>query len=466
MATPLFKPKAKPAATPLPQPTSVAPATASTPAGAMTLDQAVAFAMQHNTAVLQARAQAFAAGSQLARTRGLELPNVSANAQSIMQRQSNNSGSFAQFNLSPSANFSQNTAQLQSSTNLVNVTTSLEARQAKRSYDAALQNLRLTQEQTKLNVENSYYTLVQDADLVALAQYDERYQRRLREIADANFRAGKVAGIDRLKAQVQLTSSEQRLASAQADAEDARDNLAQTIGTEPGQQFVLITAVPEPGLSDVDLTSLQSIALVQRPEVAIAQANLDNARAANALVDAPNTPTVQLSSGWGNQFSPTANAQAIANFNTCIANLGIAVNPSVCPHPGASHFYSIGINSIWTLPLLDWGARHAAHKSASVSINSMQAQLDAARRQALIDVEQAVRRLKVERSNLALAFANADVARQVAQTSQVQYKVGLISVIDVTSSEQTYLQAAKDLLVAQIGYAVAAEKLKLAVGTL
>ena len=58
---------------------------------------------------------------------------------------------------------------MQSSTNLVNVTNTLEARQAKRSYDSALQSLRLTQEQTKLSVENSYYTLVQDADLVALA---------------------------------------------------------------------------------------------------------------------------------------------------------------------------------------------------------------------------------------------------------------------------------------------------------
>ncbi|HLW37595.1 MAG TPA: TolC family protein [Candidatus Eremiobacteraceae bacterium] len=435
-------------------------------AGAMTLDQAVDFAMRHNTAVLQARAQAMAAGSTLAHNRSLELPDVSANAQSVMQRQSNNSGSFAQFGLSPSANFSQNTAQLQGSQNVLNLTTSLEAKQAKRSYDAALENLRLTQQQTKLAVENAYYTLVQDADLVTLAQYDQTYQRTLRDIAVANYKAGKVAGIDTLKAQVQLTSSEQRLASAQADADDARENLAQTVGADPGQQFALATALPSPTVPSLDVGSLQSIALVQRPEVAIAQANLDNARAANSLVDAPNTPTVQLAGGWGNQFSPTANAQAIANFNNCIANLGIAVNPAACPGPGASHFFSIGLTSVWTLPLLDWGSRHAAHKSASAAISSTQALLDAAQRQARIDVEQAVRRLKVERENLALATANADVAQQVAQTSTVQYKVGLISQIEVTSSEQTYLQAAKDLLVAQIGYALAVEKLKLATGTL
>lgn len=432
----------------------------------MTIAQAIAFALQHNTGVLQARAQAYAAGATLAHNRSLELPNVTGNAQSILQRQSNNSGSFAQFNLSPSANFSQNTVAVQGSQNVVNLTTSLQARQAKRAYDAALENFRLTQEQTKLAVENAYYTLVQDAELVNLAQYDLNYQSSLRAIAEANYRAGKVAGIDKLKAQVQQTSSEQSLASAQADAEDARQNLAQTVGAEPSQQFALDAAVPEPVVNSLDVTSLQTIALVQRPEVAIAQANLDSARAADALVDAPNTPAVALTGGWGNQFSPTQNAQAIANFDQCIANLGLAVNPSVCPAPGASHFYSIGLTSVWTLPLLDWGARHAAHKSAVVAVNSQQALLDAARRQARIDVDQAVRRLRVERQNLKLALANADVAQQVAQTSQVQYKVGLISQIEVTASEQTYLQAAKDLLVAKIGYVMAAEKLKLAIGML
>ncbi len=348
----------------------------------------------------------------------------------------------------------------------MDLTTSLQARQAKRSYDAALENLRLTQEQTVVNTENSYFTLVQDTELVTLALYDRDYQRALRDIAEVNYQAGRVAGIDRMKADVQLSTSEQHLGSALADEEDARQNLAQVIGADPSQQFVVVTSVPEPAVAKMSLPALQSIALVQRPEVAIAQANLDNARTSDMLVDAPNAPTVQLSSGWGNQFSPTANAQAIANFNQCIANLGIGVNPSVCPQPGASHFYSIGISSNWTLPLLDWGSRHAAHRSAQASIVSMQSALDSARNQARIDVDQALRRLNVERENLSLAGASASVAKQVAETSQVQYKVGLISQTDVTASEQAYLQAARDLLFAQIGYLMATEKLKLATGTL
>ncbi|HEY7994381.1 MAG TPA: TolC family protein, partial [Candidatus Eremiobacteraceae bacterium] len=58
------------------------------------------------------------------------------------------------------------------------------------------------------------------------------------------------------------------------------------------------------------------------------------------------------------------------------------------------------------------------------------------------------------------------VAMQAAKIAQVQYKVGLGSQIDVTTAEQTYLQAAKQLLDAQVAYALAADRLKLATGTL
>jgi outer membrane protein len=116
--------------------------------------------------------------------------------------------------------------------------------------------------------------------------------------------------------------------------------------------------------------------------------------------------------------------------------------------------------------LLDWGARGAGHHNAGSNINSQSAALESARRQAVIDVDQAARRVKVNQQNLRLAQSNASVAKQTADISQVQYKVGVISELDATNAQQTYLQAAKDLLTAQVGYVLAIEKLKLATGTL
>ncbi|MDQ6824652.1 MAG: TolC family protein, partial [Candidatus Eremiobacteraeota bacterium] len=270
---------------------------AATPAQAatLTLAEAVDFALVHNQSVLQAQSLVSSAAAALARNRSLELPLVQGQALSQLNRQSsNNAGSFAQFGLRPSPNFSQNTTQLLASENLFNFSNTLQAKEARHGYKAALARLRLVREQVKLNVETGYYALLQNVSLADLAQRDEAYQRRLLDIAKANFRAGKVAGIDQLKAQVQLTTSQERLASQRADVQDSRENIAQLIGSPPGTNFQMDTSMPQPQPESMDIDALHAAALAQRPELAVAQANLDNAVLALGMIDAPNRPVIAL----------------------------------------------------------------------------------------------------------------------------------------------------------------------------
>ncbi|MFI5389229.1 MAG: TolC family protein, partial [Candidatus Eremiobacterales bacterium] len=327
---------------------------------------------------------------------------------------------------------------------------------ARHAYDQSQQNYRLVKEQTVLSVETSFYSYQQDVQLVALAKADLGYQEQLYAIADANYKSGLVAGIDRLKAQVQRTTSQESLASATADAEDARENLAQTIGADVSQTFAVSTTIPAPPMPSTDQPALDAVALAHRPELAIAKDALDIAVLDNGLIDAPNRPTVALQGAWGNQTSPT---QFTLNEAFCPQGL-------FDPHCAGTHFYTIALNSQLLLPLLDWGSRHAQHNGAHANIDSQTAEYDTAKRQSIVDVDQAVRRLIVDDQNLGLATQNASVAMQAAKIAQVQYKVGLGSQIDVTTAEQTYLQAAKQLLDAQVAYALAADRLKLATGTL
>jgi OMF family outer membrane factor len=423
----------------------------------MTLAQAIEFASTHNQQVLTARAQWVEAGATLARDRSAQLPNVQALAQNTMNRQT--VISTGQFNQINQPYFSQNTAQVQAQQSVFNFQNELIANQARHSYDQAAQNLRLVREQTVITVETAFYGYVQNVQLVDLAKSDLTYQQTLYAIANANYKQGRVAGIDRLKAQVQQTSSQENLASAVADAEDSRENLAQAIGADVAQQFVLPASIPVPMVANVDLKALNAIALMHRPDVAMARDALSIAVLSNGLVDAPNRPTVALQGAVGNQAIPT--------------NIASNLQPPGPPSFGCSspyclptHFYTIGINSQLLLPLIDWGTLHSAHNGARATIDSQTSAFQSAERQAVIDVDQALRRFKVDDQNLALATQNADVAKQAAQIAQLQYKVGLGSQLDVTSAEQTYLQAAKQLLTAQIGFVLAADKLKLATGTL
>lgn len=452
-----------PAACDAAQPASADPTASAAP---LSLQQAIDFALAHNATVLQAQAQASAAGAVLVRDRSLELPLISGQAQSVLNRQSaNNAGALAQFGLVPSTNFSQNTTQLLGSQSIFNLVDTLQAKQAKHSYDAAAENLRLARQQVTFNVQSAYYALVQNSSLVALDESDERYQQTLLQIAQANFRAGKVAGIDALKAQVALTRAQETRASAGADVSDASENMTQLIGAPAGTRFTVAADVPQPQPKTTNAAALHAAALAQRPEVAIARAYLDNALLADGLIDAPNRPIVALSSGYGNQVSPTSNAALV---DQCIASNNNPNRPAGIPlqncSPGASHFYNIGLTSTWTLPLVDWGALHAAHGSARSAIDQQRAVLDSAQNQTIVDVDQALRRVQVDGQNVASATANAKLAKQTADIAQVQYRLGVVSQIDVASAEQSYLQAARDLLGAQVGYALAVDKLQVATG--
>jgi outer membrane protein TolC len=427
----------------------------------MTLDQAITFAMSHDATVLAARSASAAAGAQLAANRAAGLLNVGGQAQSILNRQSSsNAGAFAQFGLSPSPNFSQNTTQLTASQNVFDLTTSLQAKEAQRAYDAANRDLRRAKSQATLDVMTSFYGLAEDAQLVTLALADLKYQQALVRIAQINYQTGKVAGIDVLKARIQSTTSEEHASSSEADLEDARQNLAQLIGAPADQTFALPDTIPAPAPPAGDQPSLTALALRNRPDLLAASDAFDEALIVRSLVDAADRPNVNLSGGWGNQVSPTSNAATLAACNNPSHPLGVPCGL------GSSHFYSVSLTSTWTLPLLDWGAKHAARQSAAVAADEKLEAYESARRQAAIDVDQAFRRLGVNRQNLDLATANDQLAKRSADVAQVQYRTGLISQIDVTQAEQTYLQAAKDLLDAQVGYVLSVAKLKLAVGDL
>jgi outer membrane protein TolC len=428
------------------------------PPKVMTVEQAADFALTHNVNVIKAQAAVASAGATLAGARAATLPTVGGQLQSQLDKQTN-SAQFAQIGASVSPTFSQNTAAITGNfvgLNLVNI---YQARADAQAYDQAMASLRLAREQSTLDVETAYYKYVELVEITEVARENAAYNKALVTIAEVNFRAGKVSGVDQLKAQVEYTRALEQLSSAQADAVDAREDLAQLIGASMFQEFYVPAVVPEPPLPDLDTKLLNELALANRPEISIADAELNSAFISYAAVDAPNRPNVSVAGAWGNQASPTNNA---ANFNACV---GAGFPPSQCG-PGPSHFYEISIVSAWQLPLLDWGTVHAGHGSARKSIDLQLAQVASAKQQALIDVDQAVRRLLVNRENLRLATTNASVAKQAADISVVQYKVGVISQTDVTVAQQSYLTAARDLLTAQSDYVLSIVRLKMATGTL
>jgi outer membrane protein TolC len=439
----------------------------------------VRYALSHAPVLLARAADLASSIASYTQKRSTEYPSAAGQLQNQIARSSNVNGSFAQFGIQPVSNFSQNTAQVLSQYNLYNGSAQLAAEQAKRGVESSAGGLRVQQEATTLVVSNDFYTLAALHQAVVLDGGDLAYQQQLLDVAQANERVGRVAGVDVLRAQVAVSRSTATLVQGRADEANARDQLAVEIGASPDATFLVPADLPEPPMPRSSPAALIAIAKVNRPEVAAAKATLQAARLGDAAVDTDLRPTVQLNGAVGSQVSPTSfvqtqqeidasNAAAVANYNL-ERQLFPGVNfqaPILTPpvsrnRPG---FWQFSIVSTFTLPFIDYGTRAANHRAARAQIASASAAYDNAVDAVVRDVRAADRNLQAAFDKLTLAKDAAQLARESARIGQLQYKNGLISFSDATQIEQTAISAENDLVAARVVYVVAFIKLRLALG--
>jgi outer membrane protein TolC len=438
---------------------------------------AVAYALTHAPTLLAQRATLLGLDSTFTKARASEFPSTSAQLQNQIAKSANQQGQFAQFGISPASNFSQNTAQLQSTYTLYNGAQQLAAQQDRKQVLNAQYELQRQQEQMAITVTNAFYALAADRGVITLDENDLAYQQALLAIARAEERVGRVAGVDVLKAQVAVARSQSTLVGARAAAENDREALAVEMGAPAATIFDVPATLPEPPAPTTPLEQLQTIAKMNRPEISEARVALDASKLGDASVDSDLRPVITVNGSFGSQVSPTefvleqqeideSNAAAIASFNAermMFPNLDIpppTLLPAVNRHtPG---FWQFNILSTFQIPLYDYGQRAAAHHAARAQIESSLASLYNAYDSVEADVDSAQRNLTTAAEKLQLAKLSADLGTESARIAQLQYKNGLIGFTDVTQTQQTALSAQNDLVAARVQYVTALVKLRIA----
>lgn len=438
---------------------------------------AVGYALQHAPTLLAQRATITSYDVTYTRDRAVEYPSFGGLVQNQIQKSANASGQFAQFGLAPVNNFSQNTAQLQSTYSLFNGGAQLNAQQAKRTTQAAKYELRRLEEQTAINVSNAFYNLAALHEVVLLDTSDVRYQQTLLDNARASESVGRVAGVDVLRARVAVGRSRSILVQARVDERNAAEALAVQVGAPTGTTFALPKNVPEPPVPATNAAELGTIAKLNRPEILEAKANFDASKLGDAAVDNDLRPTVQLNGSFGSQVSPTEfvqeqqqidaqNSAALASYNAEKALFpNLPIPPPVPIPPVDRHrpgFWQFNVTSTFQVPLYDYGQRAALHHAARAQIDASLASLYNAYDAVQSDVDTARRNLDSAATKLAIAKQSAALGRETAHIAQLQYKNGLISFTDATQTEQTALSAENDLVAARVTYVTALIRLRVA----
>ncbi len=451
-----------------------APAAAS--AAGMTLGDAVAFALAHSTGVAQSAAALTQADNALARQKMQSYPTANAQLQSFLQKSSNYGGGYAVIGVSQQNVTSQNTASIGTQYNLnAGGLGFIQVAESQAQDDAARANLKRAQEQIADSVTTAFYGIAQKDALVTVNTADAQYQHQLVLDAQAKERAGVAAGVDVLRAQVNEKQSQSSLLAAQADTQNARESLAQSIGAPLDTTFAIPTTIAQPVLPNGSVDTLVEISQNSRPDVASARLGLRNAQLVRKAFTRELFPTINLGASFGNQNSPTTtvleqnsidqqfaltNQQRIANG---LPPLPISAKPIV-PR-GTPGYWQIQAVTSFTLPLVDYGARHTERTSDDAAIASAQAALTSASGQAELDVRQAYRAAQTAQAQLQFATDESTLGREAARIARIQYQNGIIALSDVVQAEQTSVKAQSDLIAARVAYVTAVVKLRIALGT-
>lgn len=427
-----------------------------------TLAQAVQYALDRSPSVAKQSAAVAQARSDYVRQRSQTLPNVTGSLSNQMSKSANYQGAYGVIGASQATNFSQNTAQIGTQYTYNGGLSNLQALAARRTYDQARAELRKIQDQIASQVTAAYYTLASKDEAVSLDQSDLQYQSLLVGIARAKEHAGVAAGVDVLSAQAQREKSRYTLEAAQADEQNARESLAQTIGAPLQTQFAVTQSVAQPPLPAQPVDRLVAIAQANRPEVASAQESIEIARIDRREADRDLFPQITAAAAFGNQYSPTNAVFEQAAINAQRAAAGLP--PIVLPR-GSLGFWTLGLQSTISVPFWDWGARRANHQSLNAQISAQQSNLGDVDRQVELDVRQAYRGAQTALTQIASAQDETRYALEAARVAKLQYQYGLKTLTDVFAAQQASLSAQTDAFNARVAYVDAVVKLRVALGT-
>ena len=431
----------------------------------MTLPDAVAYALDHSSTIAGQRAAVTQAQHALALQRGVAYPTVNGTLQSFLAKSANFQGGFAVIGAQQQNVVSQNTAQL-GITNW-NVTTGgfsfLQLAAARAQEAQAANTLANGEDQIATNVTNSFYAIVQRQAIVIVDLLTLKYQNDLVNVAKLKEKAGVAAGVDVLQAKTSAAKSESSLVADRASVQDASESLAQQIGAPILTPFATPTSVPEPPIPHGTVDTLVAIAQSERPDVAAAREAVLAARFTRRSWNVELYPQVAVSAAIGNQYSPTSTVELQSEVDqNCL--LYHQVPCPIVPR-GSPGFWSLQAVSTFTLPLVDYNARHSERVNDDAQLASSQSTFEQTRLQSELDVRQSYRAAETALAQLAWAKQEAAYGVESARIAQLQYKAGVKTIYDVLQAQQAAQQAVNDAIAARVNYVNAVVKLRVSIGT-
>lgn len=385
---------------------------------ALTFRDAIQRALRNNLAGLLSEYNTVAARGQKWQQLSALLPNVDADVQEAVQKQSLEAlglrsnqfprviGPFSYFDMRASA-----------SMRLFDWKAIQKYRAATSNETVAKLSLKDAHELVVLATGNVYLQAIAGAARAETAHAQVATAKALYNKAVAQQQAGVSPAIDTLRAQVQFQTRQQQLIAATNDFAKQKLVLARVIGLAPGQEFSLAEHAPYEPFPIPDLEESLHRAYTLRSDYKAAQSRVAAAQFEYSAARAGYYPTLNFAADYG--------------------EIG-AVPGDVLPT-----FHAIGTLNI---PIFEGGKVHADVLKAEASLRQTEAQLADVRGLIDQDVRNALLDLKSSSDQVEVAQSSVNLAEQALTQSQDRFTAGVTDNLEVIQAQEAVAAAHESLI--------------------
>lgn len=403
----------------------------------LTLADAVRRALEHNLGVILTEQRVDEAGGARWRALSELLPN--ANARLAATRQQVNLKAFG-FPLpagfpSVVGPFNVYDARVYLTQSLIDLHAMNDARAEAHKVEAARFDVKDARDIVILVSANAYaQAIATSARVEAVRAQVDTAQALSQQAADLK-QGGLVAGIDVLRAEVQLDTARQRRTAAQTDFERAKLQLARIVGLPLGQAFTLADPIQPAPFPDISIEQAVERAYSSRGDY---QAALERVRAAESNVRAIGgelLPTVRVTADYGDiGLSPS---DAHASFN---------------------------VTGAVNIPIFQGGRTRGRLLEAEAQLRSRRAEADDLKAGIYYEVQTAFLDLQSGREQLQVASRTRELAANQLTQARDRFAAGVAGNIEVVQAQEAVSLASDQYITALFTSNLATGNLIRAVG--
>lgn len=310
--------------------------------------------------------------------------------------------------------------------------------QAKYNLGSSEEGVRLSSQETVLEVKRGFYTYLLAVELVKVAEESLGLAESLLSNVKNMYEVGMASRLDLLRAEVRVSNLKPPLIQARNNVSIAELSLKTLLGLDLAQPVEIVGELTYQPV-EINLQESLARALANRPELSQVEYQKKIAGEMEKMARAEGLPTLAVSGNynyWSNFFNFKKN-----NWED---------------------YYSF--NLVLTIPIFHGLSTSAGVAQAQAQIRQIEFSQKALENGIRLEVQSTILNINQAKESLLSQQKNVEEARESVRVAELSYTEGLVTITDVAAAQVALSEARINYLRALYDYAVSQAELDKAVG--